>query len=140
MSERTSGSRDIRRLLVVDDHEDTREMLLEYFESLGFRVETAIDGKDAIAKALMTPPDVILLELELLDLDGWETIKALGGFTTTNEIPIVVCTAAGDEGIRRARELGCKEIARKPCSLAKLEAMVRSVLDAGAPKVSGGRF
>jgi two-component system, OmpR family, phosphate regulon response regulator PhoB len=137
MSERTSGSRYTRRLLIVEDERDVREMLTEHFESLGCRVETATDGNDAIAKALKTPPDVIILEFELPHLDGWETMKVLASYPTTKKIPVVGCTVASDEGLRKARELGCRDIARKPCTLATVEAMVRNALHAGAPTASG---
>ena len=139
MSERISGSREIRRLLVVEDHRDTREMVVEYFDALGFHVETAVDGNEAIAKALKTSPDIIILEFELPHLDGWDTMRILATYSVTKDIPIVGCTVTGDEGIRRARTLGCRDIARKPCSLAKVEAMVRDVLDAATgTKASDG--
>jgi CheY-like chemotaxis protein len=132
-----------RRLLIVDDEEDLRLLLAEHFESVGYEVETAGDGNEAIARALKLRPDLIILDLFLPRLDGWDTMKILRTYPTMRDTPLVAYTWADDEGLSRANALGCRAIARKPCSAQVVEVIVNEVLrradDPEASEVSSRR-
>ena len=136
--DRLSGSRARRRLLFIEDHDDTRLMYLEHFQRLGFQVETARCGNDGIAAALRTKPDVIVVDLMLPELDGWDTTALLSAYPTTATTPIVACTAVTNEDApRRARALGCRHIVRKPCLPADVEEAIDAVLASTAEEDAG---
>src|SRR5580700_7639916 len=127
-TERTSGSRTRRRLLFIEDHDDTRLMYVEHFERLGFQVETARCGNDGIAAALRVKPDVIVVDLMMPELDGWDTTALLSAYPTTATTPIVACTAVTNEdALRRASALGCRYIVRKPCLPVDVEQAIEAV-------------
>jgi two-component system cell cycle response regulator DivK len=117
-----------RRLLIVDDEDDLRLLLAEHFESVGYEVETAGDGNEAIARALKLRPDLIILDLALPRLDGWDTMEILRTYPTTRDTPLVAYTWADDEGLSRANALGCRAVARKPCSAELVEGIVDDIL------------
>jgi CheY-like chemotaxis protein len=136
VSERITHSRLKRRLLIVEDDDDLRSLLAEHFECVGYQVETAPDGNEAIAKAIRLRPDVIVLDLVMPGLDGWATMKVLRTYPSTRDIPLLACTGANEEGVKRARALGCEAIVRKPCSAEIVEAMVNDVLSPSDPEAS----
>ena len=103
-------------ILVVDDFDDAREMYSEYLEFAGFRVETAKNGAEALDCAFKQPPDLILMDLSLPVMDGWEASRRLKADQRTKAIPIVALTghalAGYADGARRA---GCDAFVTKPC-------------------------
>lgn len=120
-------------VLVVDDVEHGREIFAEYLEFRGFRVATAADGLEAIAKAFELLPDIILMDLSLPQLDGWEATRRLKADERTSSIPIIALTAhALASAHDRAKEVGCDAVVTKPCIPKDLEAEVRRQLDARA--------
>jgi two-component system cell cycle response regulator DivK len=118
-------------ILVVDDYEDAREMYAEYLEFSGFRVAEARNGNDAIAQALLLRPDLILMDLSLPGMDGWEATKLLKADDRTKHIPVVALTghalAGASEGARKA---GCDSFVTKPCLPDELVVEVRRMLSA----------
>jgi CheY-like chemotaxis protein len=130
-----SGSRRRpRKVLVVEDHDDTRSMYREHFARAGYVVETATGGNEALALALSMVPDVILLDLAMPRLDGWDTTVLLRTYPTTARIPIVACTAVNDEeALERVVGLGCTAVIRKPCLPVDIEIVIDRVLDDGVP-------
>jgi CheY-like chemotaxis protein len=92
-------------LLVVDDFDDGREMVAEYFAFLGFQVAEARNGAEAVEKAGTLLPDVVLLDIVLPDFDGLEVIERIRQSERTRNLKIAVCTAAvmGDVRLRAAR-------------------------------------
>jgi CheY-like chemotaxis protein len=103
-------------ILVVEDFDDAREMYRDYLEFSGFRVETARDGREAIEKARALDPDLILMDLSLPGIDGWEATRLLKGDPATSHLLIVALSAhaLAAEG-DRARDAGCDGFIAKPC-------------------------
>lgn len=103
-------------LLVVEDFDDAREMYRDYLEFAGFRVETARDGREGIDKARALQPDLVLMDLSLPGIDGWEATRLLKADPETRHILIVALSAhaLAAEG-ERARAAGCDGFIAKPC-------------------------
>lgn len=118
-------------VLVVDDVAHGREIFAEYLEFRGFRVATAADGLEALDKAFELLPDVILMDLSLPQLDGWEATRRLKGDDRTKTIPVIALTAhALASAHDKAMAAGCDSVVTKPCIPKDLEAEVRRQLAA----------
>ena len=122
-------------ILVVDDYQDAREMYAEYLQFSGFRVAEARNGNEALQQAFSLKPDLILMDLSLPGMDGWEATRRLKADAATQHIPIVALTghalAGASEGARRA---GCDSFVTKPCLPDDLVVEVRRMLES---KVKG---
>jgi two-component system, cell cycle response regulator DivK len=103
-------------ILIVEDFDDAREMYRDYLEFSGFRVDTARDGREAIEKARTLHPDLILMDLSLPGIDGWEATRLLKAAPDTSHLLIVALSAhaLATEG-ERARAAGCDGFIAKPC-------------------------
>ena len=102
-------------VLMVDDFQDNREMYAAYLRYAGFVVEEAVTGSEALEKAFATRPDVIVMDLSLPGMDGWEATRRLKADSRTKHIPIVVVSGHALEGsVRGAREAGCDAFLKKP--------------------------
>jgi CheY-like chemotaxis protein len=116
-------------ILVVDDYQDAREMYAEYLRFSGFRVAEARNGSEAVEQAFALKPDLILMDLSLPGMDGWEATRRLKADDSTKHIPIVALTghalAGASEGARRA---GCDSFVTKPCLPDDLVVEVRRML------------
>lgn len=116
-------------ILVVDDFEPGREICAEYLAFRGYAVETAADGAEAIEKATELLPDVILMDLSLPGIDGWEATRRLRADERTRGIRIIALTAHALENEKnRALEAGCDQVVTKPVAPTDLEAEVRRLL------------
>jgi len=116
-------------VLVVDDYDDAREMYAESLIVCGFRVAEAADGLRAIELALELSPDVILMDLSLPGLDGWEATRRLKADARTMHIPVVALTGhAMASAIDRARQAGCDRFVVKPALPDVVVAEVRQAL------------
>jgi CheY-like chemotaxis protein len=117
-------------ILVVDDYQDAREMYAEYLQFSGFRVAEAKNGNEAVEQAFALKPDLILMDLSLPGMDGWEATRRLKADETTKRIPIVALTghalAGASEGARKA---GCDSFVTKPCLPDDLVVEVRRMLN-----------
>ena len=103
------------RILAVDDVPENLEIVQVRLEAEGYEVITATDGDEALARARDSEPDLILLDLSVPYLDGFEIIKALRSDPATRNIPVIVLTGHGDdETYTRARELGAAQLLTKP--------------------------
>jgi two-component system, cell cycle response regulator DivK len=118
-------------ILVVDDYQDAREMYAEYLQFSGFRVAEARNGNEAVAQAFSLRPDLILMDLSLPGMDGWEATRLLKADDRTKHIPVVALTghalAGASEGAKRA---GCDSFVTKPCLPDDLVVEVRRMLSA----------
>jgi len=116
-------------ILVVDDYQDAREMYAEYLQFSGFRVAEARNGNEAVAQAFSLRPDLILMDLSLPGMDGWEATRVLKADDRTRHIPVVALTghalAGASEGARKA---GCDSFVTKPCLPDDLVVEVRRML------------
>lgn len=117
------------KILVVDDEEDLLELLRYDLTREGFRVLCAATGEDAVIKARSEIPDLVLLDLMLPDLDGLQVTKLLKKDPATQNIPIVMLTARGEEAdIVSGLELGAEDYITKPFSRKVLVARLKTVL------------
>lgn len=116
-------------MLVADDSADARALYAEYLEFCGFRVETAADGEEAVRKAQAEWPAVILMDLAMPRVDGWEAIRRLRSDPATADIPIVALSAYafGDEP-DRARAIGADLCLTKPCLPSQVGRVIRAML------------
>jgi two-component system, cell cycle response regulator DivK len=116
-------------ILVVDDYQDAREMYAEYLQFSGFRVAEARNGNEAVEQAFALKPDLILMDLSLPGMDGWEATRRLKSDDRTRHIPIVALTghalAGASEGAKKA---GCDSFVTKPCLPDDLVVEVRRML------------
>jgi len=115
-----------QRILVVDDEPTIREMLSYNLRRDGFIVETADDGREALALARSTPPDLVVLDIMLPGMDGFQVCRVL---RQESNVPILVLSARGEEFDRvHGLELGADDYLTKPFAMRELLARVRSLL------------
>jgi len=116
-------------VLIVDDNADLRELYATFFTSEGLRVDTAGDGVIGLARARATLPDVIVADLSMPHLDGWEMTRRLKADPYTAHIAVVACTGRAYGGsAERALEAGCDAYVAKPCLPETLLYEIRRVL------------
>lgn len=116
-------------VLVVDDYSDTRDMYAEYLDYAGYRSQTASDGREAVRRALRSHPNVIVMDLAMPVLDGWEATRILRADPRTKDIPIVVLTGqAAPEQQKRAHDCGAQCVLTKPCNPKHLVEVVEGLL------------
>jgi CheY-like chemotaxis protein len=117
------------RILLVEDNEMNRDMLSRRLRRKGFAVSIASDGPQGLAAALEGSPDLILMDLSLPGIDGWEATRLLKADPQTQAIPIIALTAHAMAGDReRAFEAGCDDYDMKPIDFARLLAKIEAVL------------
>jgi two-component system, cell cycle response regulator DivK len=127
------------RVLVVDDYPDAREMYSEYLEFSGFDVIQAVNGMEALQRAVDAAPDIILMDLSLPVMDGWEATRRLKEDARTNSIPVVALTGHALAGISEgAIKAGCDAFVTKPCLPEDLVKEIRRVLE-GVPQATPAR-
>jgi two-component system, cell cycle response regulator DivK len=118
-----------RRILIVDDVADSRVLYEDYFSYRGFEVLLAATGAEAIESALSHRPDVIVMDLSMPTVDGWEATRRLKADRKTRATPIIVLTAHALNGSEEsARNAGCNAFLTKPCSPEDLEQAVLEFL------------
>ena len=116
-------------ILIVDDEEDVLELVRYNLDKNGFRVETATTGEEALIKARAKLPDLVILDLMLPNIDGLEVCKKLKNDSKTQNIPIIMLSAKGEEAdIVTGLELGADDYVTKPFSPKVLIARVRRIL------------
>lgn len=127
------GAQDQPLILVVDDFEDGREMYASYLRFSGYRVDEAADGHEALEKAFAILPDIILMDLSLPGIDGWQATRELKKDARTSKIPVVALTGHALEAhSRSAKEAGCDAFIVKPCMPMDLLNEIRRILDDSA--------
>ena len=118
-------------MLLVDDYPDAREMYTEYLEFSGFDVIGAGNGLEALQRAVDDNPDIILMDLSLPVMDGWEATRRLKADNRTASIPVVALTGHALAGISEgAKKAGCDAFVTKPCLPEDLVREIRKILDA----------
>ncbi|HYM23309.1 MAG TPA: response regulator [Vicinamibacterales bacterium] len=117
-------------VLIVDDYPDAREMYSEYLQYSGFDVIEAENGMEALSRAAEQAPDIILMDLSLPVMDGWEATRRLKADERTAGIPVVALTGHALAGISEgARRAGCDAFVTKPCLPEDLVKEIRKVLN-----------
>ena len=119
----------IPRILIVDANDDTRELYRQSFQLSGCHVVEASDGRDALAKALGSPPSLVVTEISLPFLDGYAFCEILRRDRTTADIPILVVTAAHPADMDRARRAGADVVVAKPTTPDHIVSLSRRLLD-----------
>jgi len=118
------------RVLLVDDYPDAREMYTEYLEFSGFDVVEAGNGQEALQRAVDATPDIILMDLSLPVMDGWEATRRLKADSRTASIPVVALTGHALAGISEgAKKAGCDAFVTKPCLPEDLVREIRKILN-----------
>jgi CheY-like chemotaxis protein len=117
-------------VLVVDDYADSREMYAVHLSCVGFDVIEAGNGVEALQRAAERAPDVIVMDLSLPIMDGWEATRRLRADARTTGIPVIVLTGHVLSTSDAAKDLGCDALVIKPCLPEALEREIRRVLEA----------
>ena len=118
------------RVLFVDDYPDARDMYSEYLEFSGYEVVQAANGIEALERAVDTAPDIIVMDLSLPVMDGWEATRRLKADTRTAAIPVVALTGHALAGISEgAKRAGCDAFVTKPCLPEDLVKEIKRVLE-----------
>jgi two-component system cell cycle response regulator DivK len=118
------------RILVVEDDADNRRIVVKVLTLDGYDILEAADGRAALSLARDEHPDLILMDLAIPRLDGWEACRQLKGDPRTADIPVIALTAfamRGDE--ERARKAGCDGYLSKPCRPQTIRDTVRRFLE-----------
>ena len=126
--------RDRPLVLIVEDQSDLRQLYAEHLSLSGFDVLEAGNGADAIRATAASLPDVVLMDLSLPVVDGWEATRRLKADTQTAHIPVVALTAHDGAGeLKRATDAGCDWFVPKPCPPDALITELRRVLTRQTP-------
>jgi len=122
----------MNRILLVEDNEMNRDMLSRRLERKEFDVIIAVDGQAGVNMAISETPDLILMDLSLPVIDGWEATRQIKANPATQSIPVIALTAhamAGDE--EKALAAGCDDYDTKPVNFQRLLGKIETLLNAG---------
>ena len=118
-----------KRILVVEDTEDNRQIIRDLLTSAGFEMIEAVTGEEGVAMAAQHKPDLILMDIQLPVIDGYEATRRIKAIPELKAIPVIAVTSyalAGDE--QKTRDAGCDGYVAKPFSPRQLLAKVREFL------------
>jgi CheY-like chemotaxis protein len=122
------------RLLLVEDNEENRDGLSRHLRRKGFEVLLAVDGRQGVEAARSGSPDLILMDMSLPVLDGWEATRQLKAAPETRNIPVIALTAHAMAGDReKALQAGCDEYDTKPIEFTRLLGKIQALLG-GPPR------
>ena len=117
-------------VLIVEDESDARDRMALFLAFCGYTVLVAADGVEAIDMAVRFRPTIILMDLMMPRMDGWEATRRLKADPWTRAIPIIALSANSQvDQDYRARDAGCQDVITKPCDLDSLATMLRDFLD-----------
>jgi CheY-like chemotaxis protein len=121
------------KILLVEDNEMNRDMLSRRLERKGYEVEMAVDGRQGVDKAKTLAYDLVLMDMSLPEIDGWEATRELRADPATKELPIIALTAHAMSGDReKALEAGCNDYDTKPIELSRLLGKMEALLGGAA--------
>ncbi|HYH41185.1 MAG TPA: response regulator [Burkholderiales bacterium] len=122
------------KILYVEDNDDNIYVLKNRLGRAGYTVLIAMNGEQGIELATAEKPDLILMDLSLPVLDGWEATRRLKAASETRDIPVIALTAHAMPGDReKAMEAGCDDFDTKPVDIARLRGKIQALLERGAP-------
>lgn len=123
----------LMKILLVEDNEMNRDMLSRRLERKGYEVHLALDGQSGVDLAISMAPDLVLMDMSLPVLDGWEATRRLKGSPATRQIPIIALTAHAMSSDRdKALEAGCNDYDTKPIDLPRLLGKIEALLGTSA--------
>jgi two-component system phosphate regulon response regulator PhoB len=130
----------MRHLVIIEDEPDIAKLLAYRFGSQGFSVATATDGRAGLHAVHLKRPDLIILDLLLPAMNGWEVCRSLKANLATRDIPVIIVSAIGSLEDRIALlEMGVDDFIVKPCSVKEVVARARAVLRRGERTGVNGR-
>jgi CheY-like chemotaxis protein len=119
----------VPKILIVEDNEMNRDMLSRRLVKRGYDVDIAVDGEQGLAMARSAPPALILMDMSLPGLDGWEATRQLKALPETRGVPVIAITAHAMAGDReKALAAGCDDFDTKPVDLPRLLAKIEALL------------
>ena len=119
------------RILLVEDNEMNRDMLSRRLARRGYDVEIAVDGREGVEKAAAGAYDLVLMDMSLPEIDGWEATRQLRAAESTKDLPIIALTAHAMSGDRdKALEAGCNDYDTKPVDLDRLLGKIQALIGA----------
>ena len=122
------------KILLVEDNEMNRDMLSRRLERRGYEVVIAMDGQQGVELAQSTLPDLILMDMSLPVIDGWEATRQLKSMDRMKAVPIIALTAHAMSGDReKALEAGCNDYDTKPIELPRLLGKIEALLGTKPP-------
>ena len=122
-----------KRILLVEDNEDNRDMLSRRLQRRGYEVLIAVDGAESVERARQDQPDLILMDMSLPVIDGWEATRQIKADATTQRIPVIALTAhAMSQDRERSLQAGCDDYDTKPVDFARLLAKMEALFPARA--------
>jgi len=128
-----------KKILVVDDNQDSRELVVKVLKNKGYVMVEAVDGEEAVEKAVAEKPDLILLDISIPKLNGYEVTRVLKSREESKDIPVVALTAHAMKGDRaKALEVGCEGYITKPINVRELPAQVKSFIRGRWESIYGG--
>ena len=118
-----------KKILVVDDNQDNRELVVKILKSMGYQMIEAIDGEDALKKAFAEKPDLILMDISIPKINGYEVTRRLKSQADFKDTPIIALTAHAMKGDReKAIEAGCEGYISKPFNIHELPDQIKTYL------------
>jgi two-component system phosphate regulon response regulator PhoB len=119
----------VKKVLIIEDHADMRELLSWQVELMGFAPLVAKQARDGIEKALAEKPELIVLDIMMPGMDGWEAARELRAHSETKHIPILAATALfRDADIKACKDAGCDGYIIKPFTFQELQAKVQELI------------
>ncbi|MCW9048561.1 MAG: response regulator [Gammaproteobacteria bacterium] len=119
----------MNKVLIVEDNEMNRDMLTRRLQRMGFETEIAVNGEEALSQAKLFKPDIILMDMSLPVMDGWEATHILKNHDETRQIPVIGLSAhAREADLIRAKEAGCDAYETKPVDLDLLIKTIQSLI------------
>jgi len=124
----------MKKILLVEDNEMNRDMLSRRLMRNGYEVLLAVDGEQAVSVATADMPDLVLMDMSLPVIDGWEATRRIKAVAATAHIPVIALTAHAMAGDReKAIAAGCDDYDTKPIELARLIGKIEALLDRAKP-------
>jgi CheY-like chemotaxis protein len=121
------------KILLVEDNEMNRDMLSRRLQKNGYQIVIAVDGEEGVAKAQSEAPALILMDMSLPGIDGWEATRRLKAATQTQRIPVIALTAhAMSDDREKALAAGCDDFDTKPIELPRLLFKIQALLGPSA--------
>ena len=122
----------MKKILIIEDHADMRELLTWQIELMGFMPIPAKHGKEGVEKAVAEQPNLILLDIMMPGMDGWEAARTLRANPETKDIPILAATALfRDSDLKSCLDAGCNGYIVKPFTFQELQGKVREYIASG---------
>ncbi|HEX7226938.1 MAG TPA: response regulator [Candidatus Binatia bacterium] len=118
------------KVLVIENHADMREMLVRILDLMGFTAITSRNGKEGVEKALAEKPDLILMDIMMPEISGWEATRILRGNPRTKDIPVLAATVLfRPSDLQRCVTVGCNDYIVKPFTVRQLRRKIERLIE-----------